>query len=551
MKQLLTFLVFFSLGSLIFPQTNYNLVWKLDQMPFQPLGDVSEVATTKAGFDTDNDGKGEFISSYTDKDSNYVFMYEATGDNTYELVWFFKMPVAGATYIGIAVGDLDKNNKPEIVVTYPSYSDVIPVPPRLWIFEWNGVQGENKYGINTSGVSEPNISYDFALTSAIDFRPYSLTIEDVDNDTQNEIIVGVRQGGRGGEVLVLSVSGEVSGFGSIDIEYNLRGLTGGSLYSVTTGDLDNDGMHEIYAFVWNKFTLYIIENIATNQYQLVDSIKAIATTDYGSVDGVRVADVDNNGVPEMYIAATEADNSVFVISNITDVSQVDSADVKLLMNIPKTSGGKLRTLWIDDMDHDGKLSLMIAGEMNGQVFDVEYKGSGDPTLATSWDVNIVWDIWTYSGFTPTAAPTISPRHFYGTPCGDMDGDGKKEYIFVNYSTDFPIWANDGYLWLIENQTTPSDVKDAELNPEEFYLGQNYPNPFNPSTVISYQVPVSGFVTLKVFDLLGKEVATLVNGEQESGLQNVTFDAKDLTSGLYIYQLTSGGKTLSNKMLLLK
>ncbi|NLH61176.1 MAG: T9SS type A sorting domain-containing protein [Ignavibacteriales bacterium] len=551
MKKHLILMALFALSSFLFAQSNYNLVWSLHQMPFQPPQEVSEVATTKSGFDTDNDGKGEFISSYTDKDSNYVFMYEATGNDTYELVWFYKMPVAGATYIGIAVGDLDNNNKPEIVVAYPSYSDIIPLPPRLWVFEWNGVQGENKYGNYVQGISEPHMSYDFALTSAIDFRPYSMTIEDVDSDGHNEIIVGIRQGGRGREVLVLSVAGEVSGFGTIDIEYNLQGLSGGGLYNVTTGDLDGDGKREIYAFVWNMFSLYIIEATAPDTYELSDSLLTLYTTDYGALDAVRTADVNNDGIPEMYIAATEPDNTVFVISNISDVKNIEPADVKVLMNIPVTSGGKLRTLWIDDMDHDGKLSLMIAGETNGQIFDVEYKGSGDPTLATSWDVNVIWDIWTYSGFSPTATPTISPRLFYGTPCGDMDGDGKKEYIFVNYGTDFPVWSGDGYLWLLENQTLPSDVNEIALNPNDFYLGQNFPNPFNPSTVIKYQIPESGYVTLKVFDLLGKEVATLVNGEQELGMHTVNFDAKDLTSGVYIYQLSSGSKTLNNKMLLVK
>lgn len=551
MKKHLILMALFALSSFLFAQSNYNLVWSLHQMPFQPPQEVSEVATTKSGFDTDNDGKGEFISSYTDKDSNYVFMYEATGNDTYELVWFFKMPVAGATYIGIAVGDLDNNNKPEIVVAYPSYSDIIPLPPRLWVFEWNGVQGENKYGNYVQGISEPHMSYDFALTSAIDFRPYSMTIEDVDSDGHNEIIVGIRQGGRGREVLVLSVAGEVSGFGTIDIEYNLQGLSGGGLYNVTTGDLDGDGKREIYAFVWNMFSLYIIEATAPDTYELSDSLLTLYTTDYGALDAVRTADVNNDGIPEMYIAATEPDNTVFVISNISDVKNIEPADVKVLMNIPVTSGGKLRTLWIDDMDHDDKLSLMIAGETNGQIFDVEYKGSGDPTLATSWDVNVIWDIWTYSGFSPTATPTISPRLFYGTPCGDMDGDGKKEYITVNYGTDFPVWSGDGYLWLLENQTLPSDVNEIALNPNDFYLGQNFPNPFNPSTVIKYQIPESGYVTLKVFDLLGKEVATLVNGEQELGMHTVNFDAKDLTSGVYIYQLSSGSKTLNNKMLLVK
>jgi len=551
MKKLLTLFILFAVGSLLFPQANYNLTWSLHQKPFQPPQVASEMGIVKGGFDTDNDGKGEFIAAYTDLDSNFVFMYEATGNDTYEIVWQFKMPLSGFTYIGIAVGDLDGNNKPELVITFPSNFDVIPLPPRLWVFEWNGVQGENKYGVYTSGISEPNLSYDFALAPGLNFRPYSLTIEDIDNDGHNELIVGVRDGSRGKEVMVLSVSGEIGGFASFDIEYNLQGLSGGGLYNVTTGDLDKDGKKEIYAFIWNMFSLYVIEATAPNTYALQDSLLTLHTTDYGALDAVRVADVNGDGINEMYIAATEPDNSIFVISNVTDVSNLQPSDVKLLMNVPVNAGGKFRSMWIDDMDHDGKLSLMIGGETNGQIFDVEYSGSGDPTVGSNWNVDIAFDMFVYSGFSPTASPTIAPRLFYGSPCGDMDGDGKKEYAFVNYRTSFPVWPGDGYIWIIENQTVASDINETDLNPEDFYLGQNFPNPFNPSTVISYQVPVRGFVSLKVFDLLGKEVATLVNGEQESGLQNVTFDAKDLTSGLYIYQLSSGGKTLSNKMLLLK
>lgn len=82
-------------------------------------------------------------------------------------------------------------------------------------------------------------------------------------------------------------------------------------------------------------------------------------------------------------------------------------------------------------------------------------------------------------------------------------------------------------------------------PTVFELDQNYPNPFNPSTTIPYQLPVDGLVTLKVFDLLGREIATLVNEQQKAGYYRVTFDANRLASGVYFYRLqarsTNGGK----------
>lgn len=88
-------------------------------------------------------------------------------------------------------------------------------------------------------------------------------------------------------------------------------------------------------------------------------------------------------------------------------------------------------------------------------------------------------------------------------------------------------------------------------PKEFALFQNYQNPFNPSTVIGYQIPKASWVTLKVYDMLGKEVATLVNEVKEPGTYEVQFDASHLTSGVYIYKLQAGASTAVKKLVLMK
>lgn len=88
-------------------------------------------------------------------------------------------------------------------------------------------------------------------------------------------------------------------------------------------------------------------------------------------------------------------------------------------------------------------------------------------------------------------------------------------------------------------------------PEYYYLGQNYPNPFNPSTSISYELPVSGLVTLKVFDILGKEVSTLDNEEKSAGTYQVNFSSNGLSSGIYFYTLTSREYSKTKKMVLLR
>jgi len=95
------------------------------------------------------------------------------------------------------------------------------------------------------------------------------------------------------------------------------------------------------------------------------------------------------------------------------------------------------------------------------------------------------------------------------------------------------------------------VATPNTGPENFTLQQNYPNPFNPSTTIRFSIAKSAVVSLKVVNLVGQEVATLVEGFQPAGDYELSFDASTLPSGVYLYRLTVAGKTLNRKMLLLK
>jgi hypothetical protein len=87
--------------------------------------------------------------------------------------------------------------------------------------------------------------------------------------------------------------------------------------------------------------------------------------------------------------------------------------------------------------------------------------------------------------------------------------------------------------------------------QDFHLEQNYPNPFNPSTTIQFRVPNSSFVNLKVYDILGREVATLVNEEKPAGNYEVEFNANDLSSGIYFYTLKAGKYLQTRKLILMK
>ena len=119
-------------------------------------------------------------------------------------------------------------------------------------------------------------------------------------------------------------------------------------------------------------------------------------------------------------------------------------------------------------------------------------------------------------------------------------------------------ANHGSPGNINGVYTEVDENNETFSPTKFSLEQNYPNPFNPSTTIKYSLSVvetrggvSQHVTLKVYDILGREVATLVNQKQNPGNYKVTFDATNLPSGVYVYRMQSGNFTSSKKLILLR
>ena len=125
--------------------------------------------------------------------------------------------------------------------------------------------------------------------------------------------------------------------------------------------------------------------------------------------------------------------------------------------------------------------------------------------------------------------------------------------FRLYSDDFSVadgWYVDD-IKIVNYNVGPVGISENITSPFSFSLGQNYPNPFNPVTVISYDIPVSSFITLKIYDVLGNEVRTLVNKTQTAGSYKVDFNGSNFASGVYFYKLTAGDYEDVKRMLLVK
>ncbi|MBM4172270.1 MAG: T9SS type A sorting domain-containing protein [Ignavibacteria bacterium] len=160
-----------------------------------------------------------------------------------------------------------------------------------------------------------------------------------------------------------------------------------------------------------------------------------------------------------------------------------------------------------------------------------------PLFYYSNDGGLNWSSLTTNGLT-TISGTTSSTSFAVT----------QQNIFLY---DYNNTTKEASLYRLTNNTT--SINNRSEIPAAFELAQNYPNPFNPETTISYELPTSTNVTLKIYDVLGNEVATLVNEFKNAGYHNVRFKSKDyeLSSGVYLYRLETENFSQSKKLLLLK
>jgi hypothetical protein len=137
------------------------------------------------------------------------------------------------------------------------------------------------------------------------------------------------------------------------------------------------------------------------------------------------------------------------------------------------------------------------------------------------------------------------------------GDYRADYFYIEdeipgnamFNQNSFSSLNEWYYDSLVIHTTPTSIILGTVY--SYSLSQNYPNPFNPSTTIKYEIPEKSFVTIKVYDVLGNEVANLVDEEKQAGDHIVNFDAAKLSSGVYFYSLSSGNYLSTKKMILLR
>jgi hypothetical protein len=238
------------------------------------------------------------------------------------------------------------------------------------------------------------------------------------------------------------------------------------------------------------------------------------------------AELDNDGDLDMLVGAETGSSMQFYRNTGSNTFVPDNS---YITGVTSTSDGHPTFV---DLDRDGDYDLIIGGLSGSLMY---YENTGSPS-SPSWNRNDA--ILAGLSVDQDAAPGFA----------DMDGDGKPDAIIGEYNGNFSYYRNQ----------LPVSVEASNPLPTVCDLKQNYPNPFNPVTTLQFSIvnhaegiPSGQLTVLKVYDVLGREVATLVNEVKPPGSYTVQWDASNLASGVYFYRLTSGEFGQTRKLLLLR
>ena len=504
-------------------------------------------------FDFDNDGYGDFIvsSSYTGQFCNDVTHYEATGNDTISLQWahsFWDLSCEYDNYSSVAVGDVDNDGLPEILA-------LLDTPPGvsgqsgLQIFEWSSD--------SMSFLSTPTSTWDMALDSV--WEAGQIVVAELDGDPNPEIIVSIMDGPWGttgsSRIMIFELANDDVSDPTWHIEYEDPGWTNWSGYNITVGDLDQDGLMEIYTIAYEYYHIIVFENVAEDLYDYqTDFYVSLELYERGNQSMI-ITDINADGTNELF-AVTSGTNTLsgdilapgyfYAVESTDDVSQLTFENFNYFANY----AGGLRQINIGDADGDGNPNIYLAGHYNEAVFDWEFVGD-DPLAVESFTEHVVFMDDTTDDF-PGGSIDQGRVRVAKLFSGDLDNDGHGDLVLssASFAVDKPT------LFMIEHDGTLSSDDFSGSIPSNFKLEQNFPNPFNPQTRFNYTLPESGNIELGVYDAVGRRIYAFYNGYQQAGSHNALWTGVDqnynsVPSGIYFYRLKTETTTITKKMVLTK
>ena len=505
-----------------------------------------------AGYDIDGDGNIEIYmvnDNWADSPTEIVpriyKLERPYGEEEFQVVWSanaqdFTPDIIQNTWPTLAVADLDGDGKMELIWGIVNWTNASsPNPYRIWVYEHEGGDSDN-FGVQNpvTGKWEPNSVWTIADADNQNIRPISMKVADLNGDGKDQLILASRASGM--RIIIASVDdipddGDFSETWTLDFsEKELPSYDADNKWDVAV--IENSA----YFFCEAKISK-VSWNGSEYVYSSMDPLPGGIT-----FDCAQAADINGDGNIEILAGEYlygDATRNIWLLQESGDTlirTPLFDLSVEEYLNGGRICGGAQ-----GDIDNDGNIDFIFgsrfSGPPNAMMFRVEYQGSGDITDPANWELTI--------------ADTSSEEFAPGTSgfwnvidVANMDDDPEDEILYTssipNAGVSFPIVILDSNDYTV-------GVRNV-LTPLSFELGQAYPNPFNPTTVIPFTLEKAGTVTLSVFNIKGQNVATLISREYtEAGKHNVMFDAGNLASGVYFYQLKVDNTMRAGKMTLNK
>ncbi|MHC1737513.1 MAG: choice-of-anchor D domain-containing protein [Ignavibacteriaceae bacterium] len=480
------------------------------------------------------------------------------------------------------INDINGDGVNDLIVTTDNYLTVA--------FNGNSSVWGDVLWIFNSGTNNNN-------TGKVERMNSIQVMTDISGDSINDVVVGFG----GGNEMVYAING-VTGeklweFGD-SVNYGDGDINGIAVES----DWNNDGKPDVLVSQSGnefsgegKFSAYALDGLTGTQIWRIDHSAtkkmkdaiiniedggAVSSHGSGASNG-EILGFDKNGLLMWAFPTLRVAWGLAEIENIGGLTTTDVIAADVGGNVYGITGDAGAAIWtasvgnnfiedilmVPDLNNSGTDDILVSA-LTGNLYILEGSTGATlfvlPTGGVILGAGVLGDL-NNDGLPEVGAGTYNPNNsfVFETKAGQQlftyaGGNDAIECIWKagdadkNGSFEYAIGTREGRVIVFSGGTdVPTGAKFEDILPSDFSLEQNYPNPFNPETVIEYRLPLKSAVTLKIFDILGNEIKTLVNEEQQQGKYTIGFDASRLASGVYFYRLNAGDFSSSKKMLLLK
>jgi hypothetical protein len=540
-----------------------------------------------AAEDLNGDGKIDFVIGPRNLDSLSVYLNTTgLGDATPSFTAKKNFSTYGS--VSVSIKDFNGDGKPDLASAsaYSSYVSILlnttapgsltPTFSENIYFEVSSYSnfissgdfnGDGKQDLAVAGMYSVSVLLNTTApgASAPSFSPYSefaatssteaISVADFNGDGIPDL--GLAGGGSASFFILLNTTTPGASTPTFSVRTDFS--TGGGCYSISTGDLNGDRKPDVVTCHPHYVAVFFNTTAPGASTPDFTPAEDFFTGMSSAPNSIGIKDINGDGKLDLAVACVYT-NAISVFINTTIPGALTpsfTAKIDFLTNSQPMS------VSISDFNNDSKQDFISANYsgtasvlLNTVIFLLPVELSSFDVSVEGQNVILQWNTITEENNSGFEVQRSSAGRGW-TKIGFINGRGTTN-ILQNYWFADNKLSSDTYRYRLKQIDFNGNFKYYDLQsevvvgiPNKFILNQNYPNPFNPNTVISYQLPSAGFISLKIYDITGREVKQLVNEIQQAGYYTVNFNAAGLSSGMYFYKLSAGNFNEVKKMVVIK